>query len=195
MPRTRGFTLLEIMLALTVTGLVAALAYGALQAGLDTGSRLTSHTAAAEATQVARAMIAQAVRHAVPGIRGGDDVFSLSDRVGTRGEPADSLAFLSRGVVEPFGTGDAWRVVVWREGDSTRLEARREWATELPAIASTIRGDDAFDVTVLGRGDAADAWRSTWDEPDVTPDAIAFAWGRGSAGARSVVRIGLERAP
>jgi prepilin-type N-terminal cleavage/methylation domain-containing protein len=65
MMRRRGLTLLELMVAITVTGIVALLAYGSAQAGFDTDERLARVGETSEAEAQFRALVSDALRHPV----------------------------------------------------------------------------------------------------------------------------------
>ena len=112
MTRRRGFTLIEVVIALVITGLVVTLAYAAVQGGLDTRDRLARQREQREALVTVRAMIRDALRHALPGVPGGPEVFSLVSRATPAGLASDSVTFLTRGVAAPYGTSVAWRVTV-----------------------------------------------------------------------------------
>lgn len=199
--RRAAFTLLEVMVALVVSGLVVTLAYATTQAGFDTESRLEAHRDGAERVTAIRALLGDALRHQEEGLRGGAVVFSLTDRVATDGSDADSLAFRSRGLVAPYGTGIAWQVALWRSHDTLHVEARpSEGGTAdgreggVPLVA-TLTGVTGVDVQVLGRGLAA-AWSGQWPEGDVSPDAVSLLVRRGDAPPLQLLtRRGLERAP
>lgn len=188
--RRRGFTLVEVMVGLVVGALVVTLGYGALQGGLDTGARMEAHRQDREAALVFHALLADAIRHALPGVGGGPAVFTLAHRMTADGRPADSLAFLSRGIVAPLGTSSAWRVTLALRGDSLQLMARPDGDGREPPVVATI-GGTRLDIAVLGRGPLA-AWSSAWPDAGVAPEAVRI----GTGGAIPlVVRVGLERAP
>ncbi|MCC6928981.1 MAG: prepilin-type N-terminal cleavage/methylation domain-containing protein [Gemmatimonadaceae bacterium] len=214
---TRGlraaFTLLEVMVALVVSGLVVTLAYATTQAGFDTELRLGEHRDGTERVMAVRALLGDALRHQEEGLRGGDVVFALADRVADDGSAADSLAFLSRGIAAPYGTGVAWRVALWRSHDTLRVEARptemRDAGRRDPTardayptasdaavpLSASLAGVTGVDVQALGRGVTA-AWRSQWPEGDVAPDAVALVVQRaGAPSLQLLTRRGLERAP
>ena len=71
----RAFTLIEVLLALVITGLVVTLAYGTAQAGFDTQARLAEYRVVGESDAVVRSLLSDALRHAVDGVRGGEAVF------------------------------------------------------------------------------------------------------------------------
>jgi prepilin-type N-terminal cleavage/methylation domain-containing protein len=198
MTRRRAFTLIEVMVALVVTSLVVSLAYAALRAGLDTGARVGAHRDGSEAAVSIRALASDALRHSVEGIRGGADVFQLSDRVGADGTPSDSLRFVSRGVEPPFGSSAPWLVTLWHSDDRVSLLAVPvDAARGVQPIRASLRGVRGLDVQALGRSSIA-SWSPTWSEPSIAPEAVRLAIPGGdgeSLGIPLVVRTGLERTP
>lgn len=187
----RGFTLLELMVGLVISGLVVTLGYSTLQGGLDTEARLTTHRLARESTLATRTMIADALRHGVPGVPGGPAVFVIVDRFDANGVPSDSLTFLSRGIVPPLGTSATWQVALQVTGDSLRFVAWPSEATSVPPVVATVGVGRGFDVQVLGRG-VLSAWTTRWPDPGVAPDAVRLSIGDSQP---LVVRTGLERTP
>jgi len=184
----RAFTLIEVLLALVITGLVVTLAYGTAQAGFDTQARLTEYRVMGESDAVVRSLLSDALRHAVDGVRGGEAVFDLTDRSLSDGTPNDSLRFTTRGVVPPLGSSGSWSVEVWSAGGALHLSAYPETNApgELAPVQAQLTGVRGLDVQLLGRGMAA-VWRDGWAERDVAPDAISFAVVRdGSRAERGV---------
>lgn len=192
----RAFTLVEVMIALVVTGLVVTLAYATTQAGFDVEARLDRHRDAGERDVALRAILTDALRHQVDGTRGGDEVFAIADRAAANGASADSLQLTTRGMVAPLGASAQWSVSLWLSGDTLQLEGRPlDAASDAVPVTARLTGVQQFDVQALGRGLAA-AWRGDWPEPDVAPDAIALSVRRAERAPLSiVVRRGLERAP
>lgn len=199
-----AFTLLEVLVTLAITGMVAALAYAASDAGLAVQAQLDRLRDGDGRDAVVRALLADAVRHQVPGVRGGAAVFGVADRVAADGSPADSLYLTTRGVQVPLGASAAWRVDAWRRGDTLHLAAAPlaevgtpagDGATPLAPVRATLAGIRGFDVQVLGRGPVA-AWRPDWPDGDLSPDALALTLRYADRPAsRLLVRRGLERAP
>jgi prepilin-type N-terminal cleavage/methylation domain-containing protein len=187
----RGFTLIEVIVALVVTGLVVSLAYATMQAGLDTSDRLESAQQVDEREGVARALLSRALRHAAPGTIGGSPVFVLLDQ--PRG---DELRFLTRGVSEPLGASELWELSLTSSEGGIRLSGR---STENPSrsFQSTIPRVRAIDVLVRGR-DFREAWLQTWLAQDRSPVAVSieFLDGTGrTVGAPLRARVGLEGNP
>src|SRR5215217_2367455 len=58
-----GFTLIELMVATVVTGLVTSLAYAAVSAGFDTSDRIEQYHTTVEAQAIVRELLLDALRH------------------------------------------------------------------------------------------------------------------------------------
>jgi prepilin-type N-terminal cleavage/methylation domain-containing protein len=195
--RRAAFTLIEVMLSIVVTGIVVLLAYAAMQAGFDTEARVATHRMNGERVTVLRSTLTDVVRHALEGVRGGDEVFAVVDRVRDDGTPADSLRVSTRGMIAPLGTSAPWTVSLWLSGDTLHLAARAmdPARAEAPPVTMALGGVRTFDVQALGRGLAA-GWVGGWPDRDVAPDAVAFTMALADAEpTRLVVRRSLERAP
>lgn len=190
----RGVTLVELMVALVITGLVVSIAGAALGGGIASSDRLADVRAHAESMSATRAMLGRALRHALPGARGGDPTFTVARHGTTSGGSSDSLVFLTRGVVEPLGTSAAWRVALWVSTDTLHLAATPTDGTRRRVDAS-VPGIHALAVRTLGRGTRA-TWEAGWGDPTIAPTAIEVTY-IDAAGPRSrqVQRLGLERLP
>jgi prepilin-type N-terminal cleavage/methylation domain-containing protein len=193
----RAFTLIEIMVALVVTSLVVSLAYAATQAGFDTEERLTRARDGAESEAVARTLIADALRHAVPGIRGGTPVFTISDVRDAGGGTSHGLRFVTRGLVPPLGTSAPWEMTLWPGPEGLTVRARPLEGSESSGISALLPNVKRIGVRVRSRDHRA-GWLGAWTDIDVSPTAVSIAFldaaGR-PLGPPLVVRIGLEQSP
>jgi prepilin-type N-terminal cleavage/methylation domain-containing protein len=186
--KRNAFTLVEVMVALVVTGLVVSIAYASVQAGLETSERITVARTGEEREIVARALLARAIRHAVPGAIGGQPVFILRDQ-----PSGDELTFRTRGVSEPFGASGLWEVALLPDQDGVRLtgvavdNSNASFTTLLPRVRR-------IDVRVLGR-DVRDGWFESWPYAERSPVAVTIAFldvNGQSIGTQLVSRVGLE---
>lgn len=192
--KRRAFTLIEVTVAIVVTGLVISMAYAALQAGFDTSDRLTSSRDGAEREVVARSILSRAFRHALPGTLGGEPVFVLRD--GQVAGLSDELEFRTRGVVEPLGATGVWEIALLNTAAGIRLTARAVDGTGVP-FSATLHDVRAIDVRVRGR-DARDGWLDSWLAADRSPVAVSIAFLGADGRAHSapmVARVGLEGNP
>lgn len=207
----RGFTLLELVVSIAVAGVIALLVYGSAQAGFDTKERLARHRATTEAELRARTLLADALRHASDEADPGVDAFTLVDATDGRGQSADRLTFLTRGITPPLGASSLWRVDVSMTSRGLLVRAARatgDRSTDAPTLATrstnqpisapiaalvpTIR---ALDIEVLSVAERT--WMSTWATPTQLPAAVRLVF-RDDAGqtmgAPLVASIGLEGA-
>jgi len=187
----RGFTLIEIMVALVVTGLVVSVAYATLQAGFDTSERMTNAQHGDEREVVARTMLSNALRHAVPGTIGGEPVFVLRDDA-----RSDGLRFLTRGVSEPLGASEVWEVSLLPSPEGARFDAHQV-GNPSRSFTTLLRRVNAVNVRVRGR-DFRDGWLESWNAPDRSPAVVSISFftvdGR-VIGAPLMARVGLEGNP
>ena len=167
----RGFTLLEVTVALAVTGVVVLLAYGIARAGIDAEARLARADADARAAVAARALLRDALRHAEDGVADDDTVFVLERTRDARGRVTDRLRFVSRGVVPPLGAGTRWALSA--EVTAEGLEVLAVPADgRVAAARAIVPGVASLRARVLARG--ATAWDDAWPRPQSAPAAVAL---------------------
>ncbi len=193
----RGFTLLEISVALVITALVVSLAYAASQAGIDTEGRLEVHRSKGESLTSVRALVGDALRHAVQGVRGGPPTFEIVRRPSLEG---DSIAFQTRGIVPPLGTSQVWTASLYVKNGVLTFQA---WPTHggetVHNVVAKVHDIATMRVQTLGRAQGG-TWSDQWDDPSVTPQAVRIELSS-TAGTKSndleplIGRIGLERMP
>ena len=101
-----GFTLIEVIVALVITGLIALSAYAAMDAGLATREHLDGSLRDREQGIIARGVLENALRHRVDHGPEGESI--VRDAVGG----GDAIAFETRGVMPPYGGSGLWRMEV-----------------------------------------------------------------------------------
>src|SRR2546425_11391855 len=101
--RASGFTLLEVMVAIVLTGLVVLLAYGAAQVSYDAHARLRADVDALQEAQALRELLQDALRSARAPQRPGDPRFTLH---------AGRLSFVTAGGGPPLDPGYDWLVTI-----------------------------------------------------------------------------------
>ncbi len=168
-----GFTLIELMVALTLTGIAAAIASTAVGAARRTEAVVQDHRLHAEADLRLRAMLQDMLRHAPPASMVDAPLVEIA---GAR--DAQTLTFLSRGVVAPFGTGAVWRVTVRQESDSLVVDAECVSRAAAAPIRMRLPGVTSFSVRVLESATQLDGvrWRDDWPVASARPAAIALTW-------------------
>ena len=162
----RGFTLIEVMIALVIGSVVVSLAYATLNAGMDVQTRVTAAREADASTTAFRAMLVDALRHAVPG--DARDVRGLHMGVDGSGL-ATKLVFISRGVSAPLGGTGSWLVKLTADSTGVVLNATALDASRTP-LRLVARGPHAFALRFLAADDLN--WRSAWDDATRLPAAV-----------------------
>ncbi|WP_337171193.1 prepilin-type N-terminal cleavage/methylation domain-containing protein [Gemmatimonas aurantiaca] len=189
MNRRSGFTLLEVAIALSLTAMAAGVAAGALWAARRT-SEVQSRFATEEATGMRwRALLTDMLRHAPSAERVNEPLLTLRET-----EYGPELRFLSQGVVEPFGTGAIWAVVVREDRLGVLLEAEplgipsatMPDGTHTPALLARVPASGALQIELLeaavgGAGvrngvDNNARWRTDWPLAQMRPSAITIRW-------------------
>src|ERR687895_232369 len=83
-----AFTLMELLVAIVVAGIVALLVYGAAGAAIATQERLTARRAAAQTERAMRAVLTDALRNARSSTRFGETTLVIEDGATPAGRPA-----------------------------------------------------------------------------------------------------------
>jgi len=162
----RGFTLLDVMIALLIGSVVVLLGYGTLGAGLDIEARVSAARDVDAATTAFRATLTDALRHAVSG--DGSATGGVSTTTNGTGETT-RLSFMSRGVTQPLGGSEIWQVDLGSDSTGVTLDARPADLAQ-SVLHLSARGPRAFAVRFLPRDDAA--WRDGWNDPTRLPAAV-----------------------
>ena len=166
MTARRGFTLIEVMIALVIGGVVVVLAYSTLLAGMDVQYRVSAARDADASTTAMRAMLSDAVRHAVAGdARDMRGLHTESDGSGR----ATALRFISRGIAAPLGGSAAWQVALSTDSSGVVLDAAALDGSRAPLHLGS-RGAQTFAVRFLAIEDGS--WRTRWDDPARLPAAV-----------------------
>src|SRR2546423_10339527 len=126
--RASGFTLLEVMLAIVLTGLVVLLAYGAAQVSYDAQARLRANIGALQEARALRELLQDALRSARAPQRPGDPRFTLH---------AGRLSFVTAGGGPPLDPDYDWLLTIEPAADGLALSAPP--ADRVPATPATIR--------------------------------------------------------
>jgi prepilin-type N-terminal cleavage/methylation domain-containing protein len=192
----RGFTLLEVIVSITVAGIIALLAYGSASAGFDTRDALARHRATTESELRARALIADALRHASDEADPGQPAFELTDAMDANGLPSDELTFLTRGVMPPLGASELWIVSLAPSPKGLVIRAKSSSAANAAGVVATVAGVRGLEVEAMSIADRS--WTGAWASSAQIPAAARLTFydaAGGRIGAPLVVRLGLEGVP
>lgn len=160
MKRSGGFTLLELLIALILAGVVALIVYGAARAGADAEQRIARKRQDLQAARAMHALIGDALRNTQRAARPGEATFVLEDRV-VAGKPADRLVFVSAGGLPPLGSGADWLLTLQAGPAGLEFEGRPLGVRGAPRILGRLPEVTGLDVRIPGSaGRALSAWRS-----------------------------------
>jgi prepilin-type N-terminal cleavage/methylation domain-containing protein len=161
--RASGFTLLEVMVAIVLTGLVALLAYGAAQVSYDAHARLSADLRALQEARALRELLQDALRSARAPQRPGDPLFTLR---------AGRLSFVTAGGGPPLDPEYDWLVTIEPGADGLELYATP--VGRAPAAVVTIRvpGVTRWDVQALAPSQPQ--WLEEWPRTTLLPRAVVI---------------------
>ncbi len=170
-----GFTLLELMVAIVLAGVVALLVYGAAGAAVDAQSRLEQRRLALRSARAWQAIVEDALRNARPAPTRQDTAFVIEDRVDAAGRPADRLAFVTAGSLPPLTADADWRVVLQSSGGALYLTAAPVGVDAPPRSVIAPAGVTGVDVRVLSVTREPE-WIDEWRFPRIVPRAIQLTY-------------------
>src|SRR2546422_308133 len=169
MSRPSGFTLLEVMLAIVLTGLVVLLAYGAAQVSYDAQARLRANIGALQEARALRELLQDALRGARAPQRPGDARFTLH---------AGRLSFVTAGGGPPFDPDYDWLVTIGPgEGG---LEFSATPVGRAPATVVTFRVPSVTRWDVRALAPSQSLWLEEWPQTTLLPRAVAITMWHGS---------------
>ncbi len=191
----RGFTLVEVIVARMLTGVVALLAYGSMQAGFDSSDRISTYRSRAEAEALMRSILIDALRHPAEAPSGGPQSLQVST-VTVDGTTSNVLSFVTRGVIAPLGASSPWIMTVGPSPSGLSLSAKSLEDPSQPAINAVLGSVRRLRVRVLRSTEGA-VWEGGWSSQREIPAAIEIAFvdsaGRESAPALLVRMTGEYR--
>jgi len=179
----RGFTLIEVMTAITLTAIVLGIAAAALGAATSARNTVQAHQRSLESESRLQSMVTDMLQHAPPA----DAVNEPMLQVERDGANRTTLVFLSTGVREPFGTGPIWRVVISHDGTRLTLDATPiNRGDPSPRLHTVLDGGDSINVRMLepDRAGESPAWRDDWPVLRARPALVELSIER-SIAARS----------
>ena len=171
----RGFTLLEILVAISVAGIVALLVYGTAAAGHDVEARLRERRRALQTAQAFRSVVQDALRNARPSRQYGDTAFWIDAQRDSRGRPMDRLSFVAAGSLPPLTADADWRVTIEPHADGISITATPVGIAVPAREVARYSAATALQIRVLEPGSAAE-WSERWRFPSLVPPAIELTY-------------------
>ena len=190
MRRAAGFTLLELMMAIALFGVVALLVYGAARAGVDTEGRLATNHRRLQSARAMRTLLQDALRNARPAVRPGPPAFTLEPRLTALGEPADRLSFVAAGASPPLTSDADWLVTVEPTPAGLALTAKPLGVRAPTRAAALLPGITGLKIRVQAPGTVS-GWSSTWPFLYIMPQAVELTYWTDSGPADLPLRVVL----
>ena len=177
MRASRGFTLVEMLVAISVAALLVSLVYGAVRVGQRSASAVDRRIDQAEVMRIGWQYIHGAIVRARPVA----DPDNPDDRTGFRGQ-SDALEFVAdmpayvglggliriRLVPTRTETGEA--LLLTRERYDPKAEGRDDAVQEAVLVEELER----LQISYFGRREAGEspAWHSDWESPNTLPNLV-----------------------
>ena len=171
MTARRGFTLIEVTIAIVLTGVVALLVYGSAQAATDVAARLAEHRHGIQSARGMRTLLQDALRSAETGAPG--EVTFRVTRATRGGLPADWLEFSAGGPLLPLDPAFDWRLQLAPTADGLILTARAANAPGAAPVVALLEGVTGVRIETLGREE--EGWLTGW-ESDGLPAAVRITY-------------------
>jgi general secretion pathway protein J len=182
MSRTQhGFTLIEMLVALSVAALLVSLVYGSVRVGQRSAAALGVQAEEAEVMRIGWQFLHDALAQARPVA----DADNPRDRTGFHGEPerlsfvADMPAYIGIGGPMRIGldampTADGYQLLLTRRGlDETHKSSSKEPGEQAVLVENLNRLAIAY-FGKQGRS-AAPTWYSSWDSARNLPNLIRIS--------------------
>jgi prepilin-type N-terminal cleavage/methylation domain-containing protein len=181
MGRRSGFTLLEIMVAIVLTSLIALLAFSAAGVAIDARARLTARLDQVQSARAVRTLLTDALRNARIPTRPGDPGFDLQN---------GRLSFVSAGGAAPLDPDYDWRITLTPDARGLSFVATALGHTTPAQVAFRVPDVTRWDVQVLEPDGSQ--WQSNWSDNRVMPRAVSIAFWHNSVTAVMPIRIVLS---
>lgn len=188
--RGRGFTLLELLLALVLTTVVALLVYGTVQAGLDTRERLRATLEERQTARAVRAILEDGLRNIRESSGPGDSVFVVRQSDGPKALPADRLRFLTGGGLPPLSSEADWIVTLEPTPDGLRLSVAPIGVVSPARVLALLPSVTGLEVRVRAVAGAGE-WTRGWSDPALVPRAVSITFMSDSGAVAAPVKVAL----
>jgi hypothetical protein len=188
--------LVEVVVALTVTGVVTLLVYGAANVALDAQTRMEQRRLEMRAEVAWHALVGDALRNARPGASSTPPVFVLEPDHDALGRPRDRLRFVTAGGTAPLTSDSDWEVTLSSTGTGVTMTAAPLGVSAPVPQVVRMPGTTGLHIRVLSasrEGEWLDAWRS----PGTMPRGIELTYWteQGPAGAPVYISLPLGGQP
>lgn len=178
--RRSGFTLIEVLVSIVLTAVVALLVYGAAQAARDTQARIGDERQTLQKALAMRLLLEGALAGAQTALLAPDTIFLLESRVSARGIPQDRLTFVASGNLPPLSPGADWIVTLEPSREGLRLTGRPIGIRTPGRLLALLPGVTGLAVRVRDSGGEVN-WSQEWNFQAVLPEAVELTYWTDSA--------------
>lgn len=178
MTRRGGFTLLEVMVAVVLAGVVALLVYGSIDLGMDTRERMEARDLTTRSAVAWRGILGDALRNIRWDI---DDPYRpalvVEAHTDPTGRPADRIRFVTSGGTAPLTADADWDVVVEPGGGGLVMTAIPLGVPAPSRRRVVLPGVTAFDVRIAPASNPR-GWTERWAGTRSPPGAVEITYWR-----------------
>ena len=162
--RAAGFTLLEVMIAIVLTGVVALMAIASAQVSAESAAVIQRSLRSVGSHRATRQALLDLLHNVRPPRVRGDTSFALS---------GDTLGFTAAGA-PPLDTEYDWRVAIYPADSGLVLSARTVGRAPEARVALRLGAASRWEVRVLPPG--GKEWKDTWAPAPILPSAVAITF-------------------
>jgi prepilin-type N-terminal cleavage/methylation domain-containing protein len=185
-----GFTLIEVLVSIVLTSVIALLVFGAVQAARDTQARSGEEWRSMQRSVNFRLFIVSALAGSQSSLLESDSVFVLENRVGPRGIPQDRLTFVTSGDIAPLSPGADWQVSMRPTSNGLRVQGRPIGTRLADRILGEIPGITGLAIRVQDASFGV-AWSDQWAFPTSLPDAVELTYWTETGPIGDPIRVAL----
>lgn len=170
-----GFTLLEVMVALVLTGVVALLVYGTIDVAAGTAARLEREDLRHRSTRGWEIVLEDALRNVRSNADYGRATLAVESGVDAAGRPRDRLQFISAGGTPPLTPDADWLVTVEVGEDGSTLTAQPMGVRGAARVMAGPGPVVGLSVRVFG-GRENPQWQEAWADRNLLPRAVEVTY-------------------
>jgi prepilin-type N-terminal cleavage/methylation domain-containing protein len=175
-----GFTLIEVLVSIVLTAVVALVVYGAVGAARDTQARIAHERKSLQSALAMRLLLGGALAGAQATFLAADTTFVLENRTNARGIPQDRVTLTTSGNLPPLSSGADWIVTLEASGQGLRLVGRPMGFRAPARLLALLPGVSGLSVRVRHL-DLGGNWSDEWPSPEVLPEAVELVYWTESA--------------
>lgn len=178
MKKQAGFTLVEVLVAIVLTSVIALVAHETLSLIIESNARVTVHEARRDADRGLRVLFEAALRNAYQVKPAIGPTFVLTDSVAPDGTPRDRLSFATRASDPPLSAAFTWLLHAQTSHSGLIVSAHAP-ADAYPITLAAMREVTGLDVQVAGTN-RGEGWQHTWPNDRSLPRAVRVTFWQGT---------------